>query len=155
MPGSQRVGTLKTYLINNVEDIVVFLGLEVFKSDIWILHVSEETAGKPSLKITSFPNYIYSFIENRAVPSLLGGSLEITLCLFFFFIITREVNCAKEVILKFYFCFRLFLGAGIWSAILTNLNMVAQQTDSLAQGARNLKVPMNILFYLAPPTTLW
>ena len=34
MPGSQRVGTLKTYLIKNVEDIVVFLGLEVFKSDI-------------------------------------------------------------------------------------------------------------------------
>ena len=96
MPGSQRVGTLKTYLINNVEDIVVFLGLEVFKSDIWILHVSEETAGKPSLKITSFPNYIYSFIENRAVPSLLGGSLEITLCLFFFSLLLEKLIVQKK-----------------------------------------------------------
>ena len=62
MPGSQRVGTLKTYLIDNVEDIVVFLGLKVFKSDNWILHVSEETVWKPSLIITSLPNYIYSLI---------------------------------------------------------------------------------------------
>ena len=74
------------YLINNVEDIIVFLGLKVLNSDISYDSLYQKCkthfAEKPQSKIIRFKKYSKAFqgtIVYRALPSLHEGSFEIKL----------------------------------------------------------------------------
>ena len=89
MSDSQRY-PWNRYLSNNVEEIVVFLGLKCL---ILIIQKCFPTVEKPQSKIISFQNYQHWYPGhtwsdkafqgtlnlNRATPSLHGGSHEITL----------------------------------------------------------------------------